>query len=322
MTLRERVGQALDRTLLLGAGLMPSRGLARLFRFAAENPRVGDRAEYHVRPIHFYEPLPDFRHLTIGRVTRRRQSPAVDWNTSEQIDWLHKLACCREELTAVHRSAGTALGFDFSNPLFGPLDAAVYYATVRTLRPRHIIEIGSGYSTQIACLALQRNAAQGAFGTMTCIDPYPAAWLHGAGMKIEIVPEPVETLSLERFRALQSGDILFIDSTHTVKFQSDVVREFLEILPELAGGVYVHVHDIFFPYDYPPDWLIQQRRAWNEQYLVEAFLAYNHEFEVVLANHLMAVDYSYVSNAVLPDALRCDSWLYNAGSFWMRRKDH
>lgn len=322
MTFRKRVGRTLDRMLLLATKLLPACGLARLFRFAAENPRVGDRAGFHIRPIHFYEPLPDFRHLTAEAMKHRRQSPAVDWNMSGQIAWLNKLVGCREELTAVHGSAGSAPRFDFSNPLFGPVDAAVYYATVRTLKPQRIIEIGSGYSTQIACLALQRNAAEGTSGTMTCVDPYPAAWLHGAGMKIEIVTEPVETLPLERFRALQSGDILFIDSTHTVKFQSDVVREVLEVLPILAGGVYVHVHDIFFPHDYPPEWLIEQRRAWNEQYLLEAFLAYNREFEVVLGNHLVAADHSPLLNSLLPEVLRRDSWLYGTGSFWLRRKDH
>ena len=204
--------------------------------------------------------------------------------------------------------------------MFSALDAAVYYATVRTIKPKRIIEIGSGYSTQIACLALQKNRMESDAGEMTCIEPYPPPWLHGSGMAIEILAQGVETVDLDRFRNLKAGDILFIDSSHTVKFASDVLKEFLEILPELEPGVVVHVHDIFFPADYPPDWLRIERRAWNEQYLLEAFLAFNTGFEILVANHLLGVEDpgAFAALMDLPKD-RCD-FLYRTGSFWMRRK--
>ena len=201
----------------------------------------------------------------------RREGQGVNWNLPGQQQWAALLARFAPEIKDLRSRKPEALGFDFGNEMFPPFDAAVYYATVRALKPSRIIEVGSGHSTQIACIALQRNALEGKPGRMTCIEPYPPLWLHGAGMEIELIKQPVETVSLEVFKRLQDQDILFIDSTHTVKFQSDVCYEFLEILPQLAVGVRVHVHDIFFPYDYPPEWLIDQRRAWNEQIFVGSF---------------------------------------------------
>jgi hypothetical protein len=202
--------------------------------------------------------------------------------------------------------------------MFAPFDAAVYYATVRALKPERIIEVGSGYSTQIACIALQKNAAEGKPGRMTCIEPYPPAWLHGAGMQVDLLRQTVESVDIGIFTELKENDILFIDSTHTVKFQSDVCREFLEILPQLGVGVCVHVHDIFFPYDYPPEWLIDQRRAWNEQYLLEAFLAFNADFEVLLANHFVTIDRPEIAAQIMGVPMTTGQ-THQAGSFWMRR---
>ena len=112
------------------------------------------------------------------------------------------------------------------------------------------------------------------------------------------------------FSSLTANDILFIDSSHTVKFGSDVCYEFLEILPRLAPGVWVHVHDIFFPHDYPAEWLIERRMALNEQYLLEAFLSFNEKFQIALANYWLCLDH--------PDeAARL--WPGNGSSFWMKR---
>jgi hypothetical protein len=108
---------------------------------------------------------------------------------------------------------------------------------------------------------------------------------------------------------------LFIDSTHTVKFRSDVCYEFLEILPVLTPGVWVHVHDIFFPNDYPAEWILERRLALNEQYLLEAFLSFSNAYDVELANHWLSLDYSDALTALYPEA----SAMTTASSFWMRR---
>jgi len=124
---------------------------------------------------------------------------------------------------------------------------------------------------------------------------------------------------------LQSGDILFIDSSHTVKIGGDVNYLFLEILPRLKPGVIVHVHDIFLPFEYRRDWVMDEFRFWSEQYLLQAFLSFNSEFEVVMANRYLAhkyVDNLKVAFAALADLQtgRPSSVRWGGGSFWMRRK--
>jgi hypothetical protein len=137
-------------------------------------------------------------------------------------------------------------------------------------------------------------------------------------LEIELIPKPVETIKLEFFSCLSANDILFIDSSHTVKFGNDVCYEFLDILPRLKPGVWVHVHDIFFPHDYPADWLTKQRLALNEQYLFEAFLSYNSEFSVAVANHWIVLEYpneaAHIWNAVTTDGSQS-----SPASFWIKR---
>ena len=167
----------------------------------------------------------------------------------------------------------------------------MYYALIRDLRPSRVVEIGSGMSTRIAALAFDRNRADGPGGELICIEPYPQPRLTTGMPAVTLIEQPVERVPLETFDALQANDILFIDSSHAVKFGGDVCREFLEILPRLQIGVWVHVHDVFFPHDYPAEWLIERRLAFNEQYLLEAFLAFNHSFTVRAAHYWLGLDH-------------------------------
>jgi hypothetical protein len=127
-----------------------------------------------------------------------------------------------------------------------------------------------------------------------------------------LITKRVEEIELDYFSGLEANDILFIDSSHIVKFGSDVCYEFLEILPTLKPGVWIHVHDIFFPYDYPAEWLINRRQAFNEQYLLEAFLNFNKAFSVQLANYWLHLDHPN-------DAARLWTKALSYSSFWMRR---
>ena len=186
---------------------------------------------------------------------------------------------------------------------FSGFDAAVYYSLIRHLKPQRVIEIGGGYSTQLAAKALRGN------GKLICIEPYPER-LNGVGPSVELIQKRVEEIDVDFFSCLEAGDILFIDSSHAVKFGSDVCYEFLQLLPRLAPGVWIHVHDIFFPHDYPAEWLLERRMALNEQYLLEAFLSFNEKFQVALANNWLCLDH--------PDkAARL--WPNGGSSFWMKR---
>jgi hypothetical protein len=145
----------------------PARVLKSFLGFLLRHPQLTDRLEFHVRKIHFYEPLPDFSAITAEALTRRRQSKAIAWNVSAQQEWAANLAGFATELAALREKGTDNGGFDFANLAFSPLDAAVYYATVREVKPRRIIEIGAGHSTRIACMALQKNRTENHPGQMS-----------------------------------------------------------------------------------------------------------------------------------------------------------
>jgi Methyltransferase domain len=287
----------LDRTALAFFRTVPTRAAHHLLFLAQSNPDLADRWGYHIRPIHYYEPIPDFRSITSEQVSRRRSYPAIDFRWEQQLALVGELAKYREELRE--------LDFDFDNAYFAGFDAAVYYTLIRHLQPQRIIEIGGGYSTQIAAKALAANRK----GALVCIEPYPERL---NGTNVELIQKRVEEMDVDFFSSLEANDILFIDSSHTVKFGSDVCFEFLHILPRLARDVWVHVHDIFFPHDYPADWLITQRLALNEQYLLEAFLSFNKAFAPQLANYWLCLEHRKAAAGVWANADR-------PSSFWMKR---
>jgi len=271
-----------------------------LFR-AQSRPHLTDRWGYHIRPIHYYEPIPDFRAITLEQITRRREFPEIDFRWDDQLALLNELTAYHDELSA--------LEFDFDNGFFSGLDAAVYYSLIRHLKPQRVIEIGGGYSTQLAAKALRGN------GKLICIEPYPER-LNGVGPSVELIQKRVEEIDVDFFSCLEANDILFIDSSHAVKFGGDVCYEFLQLLPRLAPGVWIHVHDIFFPHDYPAEWLIERRMAFNEQYLLEAFLSFNEKFQVALANYWLRLDYPDEAGRLWIKTLSTN---YGASSLWLKR---
>ena len=293
------VKSLLDRTAVALFKTVPARAAHHLLFLAQSRPEISDRWGYHIRPIHYYEPLPDFRTITAEQISRRRTYPGIDFRWEEQLRLLGELARYRNELDD--------LSFDFGNDFFSGLDAAVYYSLIRHLQPQRIIEIGGGYSTQIAATALAHNGK----GRLTCVEPYPAARLT-TQTGVEIIKKRVEEIDVDFFAGLDTNDILFIDSSHAVKFGSDVCYEFLEVLPRLNPGVWIHVHDIFFPHDYPAEWLLDRRLALNEQYLLEAFLAFNKSFVPQLANYWICLDHADAAAHVWSRDTR-------AASFWMKR---
>ena len=298
------VKSLLDRTALALFRTVPTRAAHHLLFLAKSHPDLSDRWGYHIRPIHYYEPIPDFRSITPEQITRRRAYPAIDFNWNEQLTLVNRLAAFRDELRE--------LQFDFDNAFFSRFDAAVYYSLIRHLQPQRIVEIGGGYSTQIADRALARNGT----GKLTCIEPYPEERLNSAKLNIELITKRVEEINLDFFSSLDANDILFIDSSHTVKFGSDVCFEFLEVLPRLKAGVWIHVHDIFFPHDYPVEWLLTQRLALNEQYLLEAFLSFNTTFTTQLANYWLCLEHLDEAACLWPNATSPN---HRASSFWMKR---
>ena len=265
---------------------------------AQSHPEVVDNWGYHIRPIHYYEPIPDFSAITSEQLERRREFRSIDFRWDEQLRLLRELARYSDEFE------------DIENGYFNGFDAAVYYSLIRHLKPKRVIEIGSGYSTRFAQKALSCNANN---GTLTCIEPNPER-LNGNRSNIELIQQRVEEIDVDFFSQLEANDILFIDSSHTVKFGSDVCYEFLEVLPVLQPGVWVHVHDIFFPHDYPAEWILKRRLALNEQYLLEAFLSFNDSFTPQLANHWLCLEHRDDVARLWPNP--ADT---KASSLWMKR---
>ena len=300
----------LDRIALGLVRCVPNKVAHHLMFLVQGEPAIPDGWGYHIRPIHYYEPIPDFRTVKREQVDRRRHPIGIEFRWEEQLKLLRQLTCeYGKELRNVSRDS-----FNFDNHYFGGIDAALYYSLIRHLAPKRVIEIGSGQSTRIANLAFARNQAEDKPGRLTCIEPNPER-LVGQELEIELLQQKVEEIPRDYFACLEANDILFIDSTHTVKFGSDVCYEFLEILPTLKPGVWVHVHDIFFPNDYPAEWILERRLALNEQYLLEAFLSFSNAYSVELANHWLSLDYPDALTALCPEA----SAMTTASSFWMRR---
>jgi hypothetical protein len=233
---------------------------------------------------HYHEPLFDGRDLA-GPLDRPRRLPGIDWDVLGQLALLASFAE-RPELAGL-LPGGAGLGeFRLGNGFFEAGDAEIWYHMIRHVRPRRIIEIGSGFSTLVARAALAADAAGGADACEhLCIEPYEKPWLEAAG--VSVLRQPAERVDPALFDRLAAGDILFIDSSHVIRPQGDVVFEFLELLPRLRSGVIVHVHDIFSPRDYPDDWVRREMRLWNEQYLVEAFLTGQRQWRVLAALNLL-----------------------------------
>ena len=230
---------------------------------------------------HYYEPQFDNRNpspdFNVDRDLR-----GIDWNVAGQLAMLGRMRFAAE-LEDVPQDKPDALGFHFNNGTFESGDAEVWYQLIRAVKPQRIIEIGSGYSTLMAIRALRMNSSDESSYQCehVCVEPYENAWLEEAG--VSVIRERVETLELSLFSKLQENDILFIDSSHVIRPQGDVLFEFLELLPSLNKGVIVHIHDIFSPKNYLKEWLQDQVRFWNEQYLLEAFLSHNKDWAIVAA---------------------------------------
>jgi hypothetical protein len=186
--------------------------------------------------------------------------------------------------------ASDAARYSTDNPQFGWLDAKALFVLLRAWRPARVMEVGSGHSSLL--MADVNKRFLGGNMHITCIEPYPEPFLQDSGCGIDrLIKAKVQDVPLEEFDALVPGDVLFIDSSHVSKAGSDVNHLFFEVLPRLASGVRIHIHDVFLPFEYPRSWLLEQGRSWNEQYLLQALLMYNPRFGVLFGSSYCAWKY-------------------------------
>jgi len=231
---------------------------------------------------HYYEPFVDCRTLRQPLDTAR-VLPGIDWNAGGQLALLARLNFGQELHDVPIRKPRGKLEFYVNNENFGPGDGEIWYSIIRHFKPERIIEVGSGRSTLMAQKAIAKNRLESKAKACRhiCIEPYEMPWLEQ--IDVQVIRSKVEDVDRNLFETLRENDILFIDSSHVIRPQGDVLVEFLEILPQLKPGVVVHVHDIFSPRDYLAEWICNRVRLWNEQYLLEAFLTFNSKYKVICA---------------------------------------
>jgi predicted O-methyltransferase YrrM len=273
-------------------------------------------------PVHFYHPYPSSRELASdGFWERQTTLPGIELDFDACLALLADLgqefgAECRwpEYADDPHR-------YHCANDTFGFTSAAVAHAMVRRFKPRRIIEVGSGYSTHVLTGALAANAAAlDSEPRLTSIEPYP-----GEVLNTEIpflhrrIRERVERVDRALFDELSANDLLFIDSSHVIRYGGDVLHLYLEVLPALNPGVVVHIHDIHLPQPYPRVYFDQQRYVWNEQQLLQAFLCHNSQFEILLPCWMIHLERDDLFQAAFE---AYDPARHRPGSsFWMRGRD-
>ena len=256
-------------------------------------------------------------HLT-SDLRKPRQLNGIDFNEKGQLELLNHLTYQSNfdhfVKTEIHKSDSSS--FKINNGSFDSGDAEFLFNFIRHLKPNKIIEVGCGMSTMIIQGAIKFNEKEkNGMCSHVCIEPYEQPWLENF-LNIKLIREKVENIDLNLFQDLKSGDLLFIDSSHIIRPQGDVLFEYLSIIPSLQKGVYIHVHDIFSPRDYLDDWIKDQVRFWNEQYLLEALLTGSGKFEVVAALNLLKHKYYDNLRKVCP-YLTVDR---EPGSFYFRIK--
>lgn len=227
---------------------------------------------------HYYDPV-FLKSQIESNYDLPRELIGIEWNISGQLNFLSKFKF-ETELDDLPLKFENTKMFYLQNPAFSSGDADYWYQIIRTIKPKTIIEIGSGHSSLLAQKAISMNIQNNSHSTHhICIEPYEKKWLNE--LNIELYRKRVEEMPLTLFEKLKSNDILFIDSSHIIRPQGDLLFEIQYILPRLKSGVIVHFHDIFSPYHYPLDWIVDDQRLWNEQYLLEAFLTNNNEWEII-----------------------------------------
>lgn len=278
-------------------------------------------------PIHYYQPIPDIKDLEKRNVWNKKSIlGGIIFHPDEQVALLMELGQkFGKECDWPLNPTGNPLQFYTANDRFSFGDAASLYCIIRNFKPHRIIEIGSGMSSLVIHFALSKNNNEsgGKKARHIIIDPYPGTLIEKDLFdSISLVKEKVESVKEEYFEQLQKNDILFIDSGHTVRIGSDVNYLILDILPRLERGVIIHLHDVSLPYEYPKAYATNPgfRMFWTEAYLLQAFLCFNTQFEILLAmNYMMKEHKETLCNAFPFYDPQKD--VLGTSSFWIRRKE-
>lgn len=273
------------------------------------NVRSIAREPLFAPPGHFYSPI-----VSRSDAERAREQRAVmalndgiRLRENAQVEMAHRLGPHWSRFSASWRRYT-------NNEMFGTSDGAVYYSVLHALRPQRIVEVGSGFSSAIALDVRDETLPR---LDLTLIEPYPErliSLLSAADQAtLDLHRLAVQDVPIEIFDSLSDGDILFIDSTHVSKSGSDVNWLYFRVLPRLKPGVWVHIHDIFYPFEYVDQWLAE-RRSWNEAHLLRAFLSFNSVYQIEFFSSWIWQEHPELVTQYLPG---CET--AHPGSIWLRR---
>jgi hypothetical protein len=290
------------------------------FRKPTAKSNLAESDKLFVPPGHFYSPIPNPEELRNDEAViwgpMPREIAGVDLNEEGQLALIDQFSEFYNEMPFMEQKVEGCRYF-FENPAYSYSDAIILYCMIRYARPGRIIEVGSGYSS---CVSLDTNDLffNGEIET-TFIEPYPDLFYslitEEDKRSITVTSKRLQDIPLALFSTLQAGDILFIDSTHVCKVNSDVNYIYFKILPILKDGVFIHFHDIFYPFEYPKSWAFEGR-AWNEAYMLRAFLEYNDAFKIIFFNTYLEYFHEDLFRQYLPLCLR-----NRGGSIWLQKRD-
>lgn len=272
-----------------------------------------------VPPGHFYSPIvnvEEVRPQFDKAPPHPAALPAIDLDGERMLAQWKSLLPHLQDMPFPDQAA-PGFRYCFQNPAFSYGDGSILSAMLRHFKPKRLVEVGSGYSSACAMDTIERyldGRVEVGF-----VEPYPELLIKLLGAEtaesVSIQACGVQHADLLTFTRLEAGDFLFIDSTHVMKTGSDVCHELFTVLPALQSGVFVHFHDIFWPFEYGPEWVLQENRSWNELYGLRAFLMYNPAFEVVFFNDYFVRHYRDTVQADYPAMLK-----NSGGSIWLRKK--
>jgi hypothetical protein len=267
---------------------------------------------------HYYSPIPD-KDEVVSYIKSRKpltaKLPGITLDQEKQFKLINEYRQYYPDLPFPEKQT-RSYRYYYDNDLYSCTDAFFLYCFLRKHQPKKIIEVGSGFSS-----AVMLDTVDGFFPfrpEMTFIDPCPdrleSLLKSGDENYVRIIGKKIQEIPIAVFETLEAGDFLFIDSSHVVKCGSDLQLLMFEILPVLARGVFVHFHDVFYPFEYPTDWL-KKGRFWNEDYILRAFLTNNCEWEIYLFVTFVGWLFRQYLKDNMPLCLK-DS----GGSLYLRRK--
>ena len=270
-------------------------------------------------PGHYYSPIPskeDVLFYIKSRKPPNRDIPGIRMNEEYQRELLNDYIHFYKDLTFPEKPT-PGHRYYYDNNWFSYSDAIFLYCFLRRFVPKRIVEVGSGFSSAVMLDTIEKFFSQRP--EITLIEPYPDRLINllkeEDWHQVTLINKRIHEVPFEIFQSLQSRDLLFIDSSHVVKCGSDLHLLFFEGLPRLRPGVFVHFHDVFYPFEYPSEWLLEGR-YWNESYFLRAFLSWSYEWNIVFFNTYVHFVFGNIIKEKMPLCVKDPG-----GSLYIQRKE-